>query len=211
MKNVPHDEQAWLRRVQQLTGIDDVDAARRIGRAVCAVLLEQLSAPDRAWLSRALPPAFVTAAGSAEARPLRDDSLQDFYERVAAREGAPPGLAREHAQSVCRSLAELLHDEDLRRLARRLSDEVAALLLPSGTAPKPATARERPRARRERRTLAEGRPGSSKPLSEARPQRVHGDSVAHSDNPHGDTKLSSSAGTTQEREAETLAQGRPKP
>lgn len=34
-------------------------------------------------------------------------------------------------------------------------------------------------------------------------------SVVKSDNPHGNTKLSSSRGSTQEREHETLAEGQP--
>jgi hypothetical protein len=37
----------------------------------------------------------------------------------------------------------------------------------------------------------------------------HSHSVAANDNPHGETKLSSSRGTTQEREHETLAEGHP--
>jgi hypothetical protein len=39
--------------------------------------------------------------------------------------------------------------------------------------------------------------------------KPHSHSVAANDNPHGDTKLSSSRGTTQEREHETLAEGHP--
>ncbi len=58
-----------------------------------------------------------------------------------------------------------------------------------------------------RGTLAEGRPGSAHPLSEARPERAQSQSVARADNPHGDTKLSSATGLTQEREGETLATG----
>jgi hypothetical protein len=60
-----------------------------------------------------------------------------------------------------------------------------------------------------RGTLAEGRPGSHHPLSEARPERAHSHSVVRADNPHGDTKLSSAVGFTQEREQETLAAGHP--
>lgn len=69
-------------------------------------------------------------------------------------------------------------------------------------------------------TLADGRPGGTRPLSEARPGSRHPvseaapkDAQQHSvaeDNPHGDTKLSSTDGLTQEREHETLAEGEPK-
>lgn len=59
------------------------------------------------------------------------------------------------------------------------------------------------------RTLSEGRPGSRHPISEARPTQRQQHSV-EDDNPHGDTKVSSATGLTQEREHETLAEGEPK-
>ena len=46
-------------------------------------------------------------------------------------------------------------------------------------------------------------------MSEARPETAHAESVARSDDPHADTRLSSSQGMTQERRGETLAEGRP--
>ncbi|MBX3231426.1 MAG: hypothetical protein KIT84_10810 [Labilithrix sp.] len=58
-------------------------------------------------------------------------------------------------------------------------------------------------------TLATGRPGSRHPISEARHAGAHAESVVRSDNPHGDMKLSSARGTTQEREHEDLAEGKP--
>ncbi|HLM72216.1 MAG TPA: hypothetical protein VK459_05985 [Polyangiaceae bacterium] len=51
--------------------------------------------------------------------------------------------------------------------------------------------------------------GSGHPLSEARFEPAHTHSVARSDNPHEDTKLSSSRGLTQERLEDTLAEGKP--
>jgi hypothetical protein len=42
-----------------------------------------------------------------------------------------------------------------------------------------------------------------------KPIEPQSESVVKNDNPHGDTKLSSAHGTTQEREHETLAEGRP--
>jgi hypothetical protein len=56
-------------------------------------------------------------------------------------------------------------------------------------------------------TLAEGRPGSRHPLSEARSDRSQSESVVATENPHADTKLSSAHGLTQEREGESLATG----
>jgi hypothetical protein len=58
-------------------------------------------------------------------------------------------------------------------------------------------------------TLATGRPGSQHPVSEAHPETAQERSVVNAENPHAETKLSSSRGTTQERRAETLATGAP--
>jgi hypothetical protein len=70
------------------------------------------------------------------------------------------------------------------------------------------------------RTFASGRTGSLHPISAAPadtghtlstgcPQQAQQNSLAEP-NPHGDSKLSSARGTTQEREHETLAEGHPR-
>lgn len=207
----PFDETALIRRIQTLTGIDDPSAVQRIGRAVISVLQDELPAHDRAWLAQRLPAPWAEAAHPS-AIELRD-GLTEFYDRVAAREGIDPGFAREHAQSCCRALAEALDEDARRRLASRLPDELAGLLdvTSAGAGVAPGAERGAPRAHRRRSTLSEGRPGSRAPVSEAAPRRAHQDSIARSANPHADTKLSSSPGTTQEREHDTLARGRPKP
>jgi uncharacterized protein (DUF2267 family) len=202
------DETALNRRMAAATGITDAEAIRRIGRAVTSVLLEELPAVDAGWLAALLPLEWVgyTRRAAAPAQ----DKLEDFYDRVAVREGIDLGFAREHAQSCCRALAEGFEEDARHRLTNRLPDELARLFDLS------AEEHERRgawihRARRERSTLSEGRPASHTPISEATPHDAQQDSVTRSDNPHGDTKLSSSPGTTQERERETLARGRPKP
>ena len=114
------------------------------------------------------------------------------------------GVAVELTRAVLQTTAEALRGEVVARVRLELPADFGALL-------------ERPQegAARgvhlvpERRTLAEGRPGSSRPLYSARADRVQSQSVAATDNPHGDDKLSSARGLTQEREAETLAEGRP--
>lgn len=202
-----HDEARLLRRIQERTGLADPADARRVGRLVTSVLLEQLPAHDRAWLSRLLPKQWADLPGSAAAPLTQRDELEDFYERIAAREAAEPSFAREHAQSVCSALAEGLDEDERTQLKNRLPAAIAALLVPRSRPAAPA-ARKQPVQPSERSTLAEGRPGSSHPVSEAAAQREHQESVARSDNPHGDTKLSSSPGLTQEREDETLAKRR---
>jgi uncharacterized protein (DUF2267 family) len=199
----PESTKTFLLRVRELTGIDDDDTARRAIRAVTALVLEQLSPRDRAWLAACLPQRLD--ASPAPARPA--DTLHDFYDRVASREGVEPGFAVEHAQCVCRAIGEQLDERARDRLARLVPDDLAELF----------AARESPHApmriahHREhaRATLSEGHASSSHPLSQSQPHTAHAESVARSDNPHADTKLSSSSGSTQQRERETLADHAP--
>jgi uncharacterized protein (DUF2267 family) len=201
------DEQSLLRRVEAFTGVQDADAVRQLARAVLSVLLDQLSEPDRVWLASLLPSTLVAASPHVHGLHRPADGLREFIDRVAAREGVDPGFAREHTQSVCRALGEVLDDDESARLVARLHDQLAglfALASASGVrAPVPPRRPSRPR-----RTLSEGRPRSRKPLSEAAPALGQSDSLACNDNPHAETKLSSTTGTTQEREDETLARGR---
>jgi uncharacterized protein (DUF2267 family) len=95
--------------------------------------------------------------------------------------GLTAGEHRELVASVCRVLAEELSNEAIDALTRSLPPGIAKLLVPSSP--------DVPRASTLHR---------------------HSASVAHP-NPHGETKLSSTEGTTQEREHETLAEGHPGP
>jgi uncharacterized protein (DUF2267 family) len=182
-------------RICALTGIAERESARRVGTVVTAVLLEQLPGPDRARLARELPQGWVPSLARDHAPVQVQDALADFYARVAAREGIELGFAREHAQSCCRALAEMLDEDTLQRISRAVSDDVAKLF--------------------ERRELpaAQGAVTSAprKPSGGASVRHAQQESVARSRNPHADTKLSSSRGTTQEREGQTLARSRRRP
>lgn len=184
-------------RVRTLTGIADATTRERVIQAVISVLVEQLPPAGRALLARVLPSRLAAAIGSAPYRGA--DGVDAFYERVGRREGIEQGFAIEHAQSVCRALADVLDDGANRQLATYLADDVAQLLTVPEPDGAPAVARGRAHS------LATGRPGSSHPLSEGRPERAQRESIARSENPHADTKLSSTAGMTQEREGEDLA------
>lgn len=140
----------------------------------------------------------------------RPAELADWTHEQARADGSLEGI-----QAVCRVLSKLLAPPLPVRIAGELPPELAEAFLP----------RERPSslfpdARPREHTLASGRPGSAHPLSESAPGAQH---PVHSDAPHGasansavnphaheDTKLSSARGLTQEREGETLAEGRPK-
>jgi hypothetical protein len=116
--------------------------------------------------------------------------------------GLTIGHAREVIASVCHVLGETLTDDTLVLLHDALPEWLAAFAV----RPAPGPTVPVSRAARRSDTLAEGRPGSHAPVSEARADRRQQASVA-ADNPHGDAKLSSTTGTTQEREHETLADG----
>jgi uncharacterized protein (DUF2267 family) len=124
----------------------------------------------------------------------------DLESRVSQRAFVPRGDALEWLFTVGRTLAETVRDDVLRPIRRDLPQNVAALLEGVEAAPPPLGVHHDV----SRRTLAEGRPGHSRPLYAARPDVAHTESV-RSDNPHGDTKLSSARGLTQEREDESLA------
>jgi uncharacterized protein (DUF2267 family) len=173
------------------------ERAHAVLAAVVDGLRRQLGRPEAEALADQLPDELAAILRSEH---YRGGSMAA---RVAAVEDVRMGQAIEHAASVMRAFADLLPGELLERLRRALPAETAALLEP--TAPEAA---EHP-MHHHRDTLAEGRPGSRHPLSEAGPARGQADSVVESANPHGDTKLSSSRGLTQEREQESLGTGRP--
>lgn len=196
-----HDE--FLARVTERTGLTGPEEASRVARAVLGVVGERLGRREVQRLAEDLPAPLTGMLRS-------DGPPQDFdegalYARVAGREHVRPGFAVEHTGVVCQVLAEALPEAALHRLHEDLPGPLGALFTP--------------RERRERfeyvhaearhGSLAEGAPGSRHPLSEARPERAHTHSVARSDNPHGDTKLSSASGLTQEREHSTLATAHP--
>jgi uncharacterized protein (DUF2267 family) len=169
--------------------------------AVLGALRRQLGRTEAEALADELP------ADLAE--PLRHGQYAggDATADVAAAEHVAHGVALEHVATVCRALAESLPEALTERLRRALPPATAALFAPSppATSPEP-----RPHATPHRDTLAQGRAGSRHPLSEAQPSGAQSESVVASDNPHGDTKLSSSHGLTQERERESLATGHPR-
>jgi uncharacterized protein (DUF2267 family) len=128
----------------------------------------------------------------------------DLESRVSQRAFVPRGEALEWLFTVGRTLAETVRDDVLRPIRRDLPQDVAALLEGVEAASAPLGVHHDV----SRRTLAEGRPGHSRPLYAARPDVAQTESVVRSDNPHGDTKLSSARGLTQEREGESLASAR---
>jgi uncharacterized protein (DUF2267 family) len=181
------------------------EQARQILILVVGVLGEGLSHSRAEALADDLPHELAGPLREAPHGPPFD--LAELFRRVATRENVRMGFGVEHVKLVCRLLGEHFSPASRYHFKDSFPEEIAALFEP------PTEPRDHDggpvHLHPERGTLAEGRPGSRHPVSEARPDRAQSQSVVRSENPHGDTKLSSSEGLTQEREKETLATGQP--
>jgi len=139
-----------------------------------------------------------------------DVEPDQFYREVAERAGIPVGFAREHAQVVCQVLAEAVGVEGRQHLRVDVPRAMAELFTPRRTSSPPPPPHFHPHLVEpgQGHTLASGRPGSTNPVSEAI-SAAHLHSIARSDDPHADTKVSSAEGLSAEQHHETLATGRP--
>lgn len=188
------------------------DSQGQAETAVCATLAAlkaSLHPEEWAELAGELPSQHSAEAGSSPAaRPPSVTSVDAFYAHVARAEALPVARALEHAQIVCGVLAEtVLSSATVTRLQKH-APYLADLFerrVPAAAPPPPVHPDNAPA-----RDLAGGRPGAQHPLATGNPESLaHRHSIAGSDDPHADTRLSSSHGTTQEREGRTLASGRP--
>jgi uncharacterized protein (DUF2267 family) len=186
-------------------GIPDRVLAERALRSTLRVLGERLTDDEAGAVAARLPEELARIVDQAEYDGDFDDA--EFYERVRRRAKTAPGTAREHADVVLRAIGEAIDDELRARLVRVLPGSLGRQLLPADTGEIPP----HPIAHRTPSfsTLAHGRPGSLHPLSEASPPAGQTHSVARNDDPHGETKLSSARGLTQERHRESLATAKP--
>ncbi|MGH7280664.1 MAG: DUF2267 domain-containing protein [Polyangiaceae bacterium] len=198
------NEEALLQRITDLAGLDAHDASMA-ARATLGALGERIVYEERAALARELPD---DLAALFRGRKYRGRfSVANFFDRVQKREKVSLGFAREHAQVVCRAIGELLSEDAFSSLERRLPEAYAELFRSSQAGEPPTDYRLAKGPNHH--TLATGAPGSQHPLSESSPPAASANSVAGAKNPHGDAKLSSARGTTQERLDETLATAHP--
>ncbi len=189
------------------------DRAATMLEQTLAELLPLLPRHARSSLLAALPGAPAGLAGPPEGPERSADRCRERLEdRVANTASVRRGEAVEAVQLVCASLRGALEPDVCAELVRGLPSELAALF-----APRP-THRAPERVPTHGRHLSDGKPGGTHPLSESAPGSAHPLSAAHplasqresvaSENPHADSKVSSSHGLTQEREHESLAEGR---
>lgn len=198
-------EDTITRRLQEATGLKR-DAAANLTSAVIRVLADQLPAHDRAKFIDELPTGVARPALGPAQAPCESTAL--FYQRVGAVAGLPAARAIEVSEVVCAALVDTLRPETRVWLAARLPPALDVMLSPRDLPSRPP---EAPRAQRRYPTLAEGHPGSTHPLGTARADQAQRDSIARSENPHGNTKLASSPGQSQSREHQTLAEANPRP
>lgn len=190
-------------------GFHDRASAAAAVRATISAFVRCLTPEEAGAFARSvdgLLDAGASRGGSAGAdRP----GAEDMYELVRRSENVAAGAAREHAQIVLGAIGERLDPALRLRLVGRLPADLARLLEARDIGAPPDHVP--PSFLPPLHTLASGRPGSRHPISEARPERAQSHSVVKEDNPHGETKLSSSRGTTQERLGDSLATGHPGP
>jgi len=199
------DEARFTRLVSD-RGLGDAAQAKRAIMATLQALGARIPAPEREALARALPLKLARAVSAERYR--GQGRAEDLYAAVARSERTAEGRAREHVQIVLGALGEVMSSELERRELRVLTPSISELVRgaagPEGEPP-PYTEVHSSR----HHTLATGQSGSAHPISESRPAGAQTESVAVT-NPHGDTKLSSARGETQERERESLADAEPR-
>jgi uncharacterized protein (DUF2267 family) len=184
-------------------GIPDGAAARRALHATLATVASRLTEDESAALASALPAELARIVQQAEYD--SDFDAPELYLRVGNLTSSSLGVAREQVDVVLRVIGQVLSEDVRRRISRALPEPIARVLEGPvlGEPPPHPTTSHAPRLS----TLATGRPGSHHPVSESAPSPGQTHSVARSDDPHADTKLSSARGVTQERLGDTLAEG----
>lgn len=190
-------------------GMDSRDQAHKAVHAVLETLGGQLQPDDREALREELRlPAGEVMFEERYEGPFDETT---FYRRVEALSELAPGRAREVAQVVGRLISERLSPRLRERLERHSHPSLAHIWDPGPARTLPPY-EHAPKAHApppgHGHTLATGNPSSQHPVSEAGPLGQP-DSVATTDEPYADRKLSSAHGTTAEQKRRTLSEGRP--
>lgn len=182
-------------------GMKERAEAERACRATLHALGHHLARVERDSIAGELPEPL--------ARELRGEGfagqvpVEVLLEEVGSEEpDVEPAVALEHARTVCAVLGEAVGGEAKTRLAK-LPPEIADLF----EAPEAPPASRFRHTERER-PLAAARASTDRPISES-PDPAHPDSVAASENPHGDRKIST--GQSPRTIADAGPEGEPAP
>lgn len=182
-------ESALSARVQELVQLRAPTVAAGLIDATLGALAAALPAELAAWLDAPAGAPSVPPAPTPERLAPRR-----FYESVAAAADLAYPVALDLVPAVMQALGEALGRPRVDAIAPWLGGELAALLRserqPPAPAPPPA-GHHAPPPRPARPTLADGRPGSARPLAGAGLADAHPRSVAATDDPRARRKLSS--------------------
>ena len=190
-------------RITQQAAFASPNDAEAAVRAVMNVLGETLLHSETQRIRGELPEWLADLLSSEiHDEPLDADS---FFERVAARESVAAGFAREHVGVILRAVASALPAAAQGWLRAALPEDLRSTLDPRDATAAPA----KPHHGEAQHTLATGKPGSGHPVNESSADRTQHHSVATSESPHDDSKVSTSSGLTQEQVGESLATGHP--
>lgn len=162
---MPMNEDTLLRRLEELAPFSDRAEARRAFDATLQAMRRGLTDDEADWLAVALGPALSEPL-------LRDEhagdlDIDELYRWTKRYSKTRKSVAVEQVQVVCRALAELLQPAELERLKKHLPEITSLFDIPSAEDPPSAPRHRRPDPLDH--TLAGGRPGSSRPLSDVVP------------------------------------------
>ncbi len=187
-----------------------VEQAEHIVEAVCDALGELFSEDEANAVAAHLPEPLAQLMLTGSRREITGEGVEELVGGVAWRENVPRSLALEHITGVCDALTARLPRHVRAKLRADLPQALAQLFAGEGAAP-PPNRRRTAHIAAARQSLASGQPGSKHPLASSAVRPGHTHSVASSDDPHAETRLSSAAGLTQEVLHHSLASGVPGP
>lgn len=157
------DRPSLLRSLRDHTGLPDDDAADELLRHVLWACSPLVPRHARQLLAPRLPDEWLEA--------LTDDDPDlaaagpELLRRLASLESTPPSIAREQAAAVLSHLVAYLDEAGAHALRSELPEDVQGWL---GPVDLPSVEPSRPP--RPGHHLADGRPGPSRPIAEARPR-----------------------------------------
>jgi len=206
-KEAPMTHDPIHTRVRRLGRLYDDELADRLIHAAVVTLGEVLPPEAAAELAARLPEPHRGRLSGSDYTPGL--AIPDVLARIAERAELGEPQVRDLAPAVFGAVAETVGADTLATVTPRVAEPLRPLLaMPDpdqGDRPAPYY---HPSSGGQG-TLATGRLGGGRTLSEGRPVLGHANSIARAEDPRGDTKLSGARGISTEREGRTLAAGRP--
>jgi uncharacterized protein (DUF2267 family) len=187
----------FLNHIKTHTGLASVDKAEELASATLEVLGQLMFNTDRRLVVTYFPQSIQNAVLAHP--PEQDFGWEEFYGRVAAKTGHDPHATMEQVQVVLQALSALMGVEGWTLLLLRLPAAYARVLQAQESAfedhqSPPPLKGVQVTVSSNGSTLATGRAPTDQPISDARADLAHSNSVARNSNPRKDRKLSSCDG-----------------